>query len=194
MALELHPEAGMQTRRSENTPRREPERLHEYRGRESYEEQSRSGRGGRSAAFPQRDYPRYTERHPAPLDYAGDDDYSRTDYGPLGYGARRRADSERMRDNQRFVNGAYAPGAQPRAPKGYRRSDARIHEEVCERLGRAHGLDVSEVEVEVQEGEVKLSGTVADRAQKRRAEDLAAEIAGVLDVHNGLRLRRAGEG
>jgi len=185
----------MQTRRTDPDPQREPGRLHEYRGRESYEEQDKRGRGGRSAAFPQRGYPAYTQRHAQPFehrrdDYAPDDDYSSTDYGP-GYRAHPRdVQGERMRDNQRFVNGAYAPDAQPKAPKGYRRSDERIHEDVCERLGHAHDLDVSEVEVEVREGEVSLRGTVPDRPQKRRAEDLAAEVAGVQDVHNGLRLRR----
>ena len=67
--------------------------LQEYRGRESYEQQSDTGRGGRSGAFPQRDFPRYAERHPQPLEteedeYCGlDDDYSRTDYGPRRYNA-----------------------------------------------------------------------------------------------------------
>lgn len=177
----------MQTRRSD------PERLHQYRGRESYEQQTGSGRGGRSAAFPQRNYPRYPERHPQPFeppseDYAQDDDYSRTDYGPVRSSARQRSVQT---ENQRFVNGDYA--APSRSTKGYRRSDTRIHDEVCDRLGRAEGLDVSEVEVEVREGEVSLRGSVLDRAQKRRAEDLAAEVAGVVDVHNGLRLRRPSE-
>jgi hypothetical protein len=166
------------------TRRTDPERLHPYRGRESYEQQSGSARGGRSAAFPQRDCPPYAERHAQPFeprsdDYALDDDYSRTDYGPRG---RRGIQA----DNQRFVNGGYAP---PRTTKGYRRSDDRIHDEVCERLGHAEDLDVSEIEVEVREGEVSLRGKVADRAQKRHAEDLAAGVTGVVDVHNGLRLR-----
>src|SRR4051794_36934323 len=38
--------------------------------------------------------------------------------------------------------------------------------------------------------EVPLSGTVESRAMKRRAEDIAASIRGVVDVHNRLRIGR----
>jgi BON domain-containing protein len=81
------------------------------------------------------------------------------------------------------------PGPQSgKGPRGYRRADERIHEEVCERL-RAHGwIDASEVEVQVREGEVTLTGTVADRRQKRLAADLAEGVRGIIDVHNRLRL------
>jgi osmotically-inducible protein OsmY len=40
----------------------------------------------------------------------------------------------------------------------------------------------------VDDGEVMLSGTVSDQAARRLAEDLAAECAGVRDVHNRLRV------
>jgi osmotically-inducible protein OsmY len=79
-----------------------------------------------------------------------------------------------------------------RGPKGYRRSDERIHEEVCEVLTRHPGVDASEVEVRVEGGEVTLAGTVPDRRMKRLAEDLAADCAGVVDVHNQVRVTRAG--
>jgi hypothetical protein len=39
---------------------------------------------------------------------------------------------------------------------------------------------------------VTLMGTVADREQKRRAADLAEQVAGVRDVMNRLRLSRPG--
>jgi len=186
----------MQTRRTDPTSPRERDRLHEYRGRESYEEQSPTGRGGRSGAFPQRDYPPYAERHPQPFDTRRDDylddDYSRTDYGPWHpHGRVDREREARKRDELRFVNGGYAPVAQPRSPRGYKRTDERVREEVCEQLGHAPDLDVSDVEVEVQGGEVTLRGSIPDRAQKHRAENLAAAVPGVQDVHNSLRLRWA---
>lgn len=75
-------------------------------------------------------------------------------------------------------------------PKGYRRSDERIREDVCERF-TAHGdLDPTDVEVGVQGGEVMLSGTVSTRAQKRLAEDIVEAVVGVIEVHNHLRVRR----
>jgi hypothetical protein len=79
-----------------------------------------------------------------------------------------------------------------RGPQGYRRGDERIHEEVCDRL-TAHGhVDASEIEVQVKDGEVTLTGTVGDRRQKREAENVAEGVSGVVDVHNQLRLGAKG--
>lgn len=75
-------------------------------------------------------------------------------------------------------------------PRGYRRSDARITEEVCERLTRHPDLDASDVEVHVADGEVTLEGEVEDRQAKRLAEAIAERAVGVNDVHNRLRVRR----
>ncbi len=72
-------------------------------------------------------------------------------------------------------------------PKGYRRSDERIRDEVCERIGRS-GIDAREVEVTVDGGEVTLVGWVEHREDKRALEDLADDVFGVADVHNQLRL------
>ena len=80
-----------------------------------------------------------------------------------------------------------------RGPKGYQRSDVRIHEEVCDRLTFSD-VDAENVEVAVTNGEVTLSGTVRDRWDKRRAEDLAEEIPGVRDVHNSIRVHRPDRG
>ena len=77
-----------------------------------------------------------------------------------------------------------------RGPKGYHRSDDRIREEVSEELYRHPEIDASEIEVQVQNGEVTLTGKVEDRHQKRLAEDLAERISGVTDVHNQLKVDR----
>lgn len=76
-----------------------------------------------------------------------------------------------------------------RAPKGYKRSDERIKEEICDLLTNAPHIDPSELEVKVSSGEVTLSGTVEDRQEKRMAEDLASTISGVTEVHNQLRVQ-----
>jgi osmotically-inducible protein OsmY len=80
-----------------------------------------------------------------------------------------------------------------RGPKGYQRTDARIHEEVCDRLTYSD-VDAENIEVRVENGEVTLAGSVRDRWDKRRAEDLAEEIPGVRDVHNNIRVHRADRG
>jgi hypothetical protein len=74
-------------------------------------------------------------------------------------------------------------------PRNYRPSDERIREDVCMRLTQHGQIDASEVEVEVNEGEVTLSGTVEDRRIKRMVEANVELIGGVIDVHNRLRLR-----
>lgn len=75
-------------------------------------------------------------------------------------------------------------------PRGYRRSDERIWEDVCEHLTHAASVDASDIEVRVEEGEVTLEGTVATRREKRTAEAIAEQVAGVVDVHNRLKLAR----
>lgn len=75
-----------------------------------------------------------------------------------------------------------------RGPRGYQRGAEAIHEEVCENLTYDYHVDASDIDVLVQDGEVTLSGSVADRNQKRRAEDIAERVRGVHDVHNRLRV------
>ncbi|HEU4699216.1 MAG TPA: BON domain-containing protein [Gemmatimonadales bacterium] len=84
------------------------------------------------------------------------------------------------------------PNHAGRGPRGYRRSDARITEEVCEALTRHPELDASDVEVQVAQGEVTLAGEVGDRAARRLAEEVAGSVTGVFDVHNRLRTRERG--
>lgn len=72
-------------------------------------------------------------------------------------------------------------------PKGYTRSDERVREGVCEHLSRS-GLDVSDVEVNVKNGEVTLQGTVPDRRTKRAVEDCVEDCAGVKDVENRVKV------
>jgi hypothetical protein len=71
-----------------------------------------------------------------------------------------------------------------RGPKGYRRSDERIREDVSDRLTDDTWLDASNIEVKVEAGMVTLTGNVASRDDKRRAEDIAMSCSGVKDVIN----------
>jgi len=76
-----------------------------------------------------------------------------------------------------------------KGPKGYRRSDARLEDECCQRLTDDDRLDASSIECRVSDGEVTLTGSVADRWQKRLAEACCAAVSGVQDVHNRLRVQ-----
>ncbi|MGH9457727.1 MAG: BON domain-containing protein [Thermoanaerobaculia bacterium] len=76
-----------------------------------------------------------------------------------------------------------------RGPSGYRRSDERIADEVHDRL-EAHGwVDATDIEIDVQNGEVTLGGTVATREMRWAAEDAVDDIPGVTHVRNDLRVR-----
>lgn len=72
-------------------------------------------------------------------------------------------------------------------PRGYQRSDTRINEDVCDCLCDSAEIDARNIDVTVSNGEVTLNGSVSDRDQKRRAEDLIEQISGVREVHNNLR-------
>lgn len=80
-----------------------------------------------------------------------------------------------------------------KGPKGYKRSDEKLQEEICELLSDGH-MDASEIEVKVSNGEVTLTGTVTERQDKHRAEQLAESVRGVSDVTNQLRVNRGGSG
>lgn len=105
-------------------------------------------------------------------------------------------DEEAERRRRRDINenprryGAARGGHYGRGPKGYTRSDQRILEDVCDRLMENWNVDASDIEVAVVAGEVTLTGTVDGRDAKRRAEDIAADVTGVKDVQNNLRVRQ----
>jgi len=82
---------------------------------------------------------------------------------------------------------------QGRGPRGYTRSDARISEDINDRLTDDWGVDATDIEVAVSNGEVTLTGSVDSRMAKRRAEDIAAYVSGVKDVQNNLRVKRAAQ-
>lgn len=101
-------------------------------------------------------------------------------------------------DREDDVGGGYGEGGfdsrhtdfTGRGPRGYRRSDTRISEDVCDALTDNADLDASGIEVHVETGEVTLGGTVPNRYSKRLAEDVAGSVRGVVDVHNRLTIER----
>lgn len=121
-------------------------------------------RGGVGGGGPAEDYRRGGDRHgPADLPYGAE-------YGaPWPGGDAGRASHRGL------------------GPKGYRRSDERINEDVHDRLTEDPHIDASGVVVMVQEGEVTLSGSVSDRRAKHHAEAIVEHIAGVTHVQNNLR-------
>jgi hypothetical protein len=76
-----------------------------------------------------------------------------------------------------------------RGPRGYKRSDDRIREDVSDRFSDDPYLDASGIDVVVNNGVVTLNGTVNDRSDRRRAEDIALLVPGVQDVIVSLTLQ-----
>jgi len=135
-----------------------------------------------------------------------------TQYGGSEYGSSELSD---RRFGQQYGSGQYGSGLQwgesqrglrtgmesgqygqhyGRGPKNYKRSDQRIEEEINDRLTAHSGIDASEMEVKVQNGEVTLTGTVDDRNGKRMAEDLVENVQGVTQIHNQLRVQNNQQG
>lgn len=73
-----------------------------------------------------------------------------------------------------------------RGPKNYTRSDERIREDLSEKLSNHHYIDASDVNVDVKNGVVTLSGSVEQRHLKHEIEDMAENCSGVKDVENRL--------
>lgn len=86
--------------------------------------------------------------------------------------------------------GQYAPAGMGKGPKDYKRSDARIYEDVCEALLNDRHVDASDIEVEVQAGLVTLRGTVENRIMKKEAESCIEDVSGVEDILNLLQIQQ----
>lgn len=78
------------------------------------------------------------------------------------------------------------PTHRGKGPKGYKRPDERIYEDVCEAITAHPEIDASEMQVEVKDGVVFFTGSVESRLVKKMAEDLIEHISGVRDVRNEL--------
>ncbi|MGD9510392.1 MAG: BON domain-containing protein [Geminicoccaceae bacterium] len=126
----------------------------------------------------------------------GGDDRGRRDYGSRGSEERgffeRAADEVSSWFGDRDAERRREQDYRGRGPKGYKRSDQRIQEDVNDRLADDPYVDASELEVGVSGGEVTLSGTVDDRPSRRRAEDIAEQVSGVTYVQNNIRVSMVG--
>ncbi|OYX29866.1 MAG: hypothetical protein B7Y99_12450 [Caulobacterales bacterium 32-69-10] len=75
-----------------------------------------------------------------------------------------------------------------RGPRGYRRADHRINEDIHDQLTEDPWIDASDIEVQVRDGEVELRGYVRTPEDRRRALEIADKVAGVMHVHHDLRV------
>ena len=147
---------------------------------------------GEPGAYQQWGQSDYDERGGVPFGgrdrgFAGvESDYAPPSDVPPGYGAAERGGWGRLGGWRHGDNGLM----RPRGPKGYKRSDERIREDLCEHLMDLSDIDSSEVEVLVESGRVKLEGTVPERYMKYEIENIAATTLGVEDVENNISVPR----
>lgn len=78
-------------------------------------------------------------------------------------------------------------------PKGYKRSDDRLREDICEKLTEDERIDATDIDVIITNAEVTLNGTVHTKEERRRAELLIDDIIGVTHVQNNLRIKGEGD-
>ncbi|MEQ1508568.1 MAG: BON domain-containing protein [Myxococcota bacterium] len=105
----------------------------------------------------------------------------RDDYGVVGAWPDRRPEESRSHAGK--------------GPRGYAPDWSWLRDRVAEALTWDSQVDARGIEVTCVGGEITLTGTVADRGQKRRAgwvadriADQVADADGVVDVHNRLRV------
>ncbi len=117
--------------------------------------------------------------------------------GPAALGGVHRALLDRAGDrvaswfrDRNIVHRQPAETHRGHGPRGYTRPAARIHDDVCTRLTDDPRVDARCIEVTVSGTEVTLSGSVASRAARRRAEAVAEAVSGVSHVQNDTRIGR----
>lgn len=99
----------------------------------------------------------------------------------------RRHDDERHGDDRRFQDERrYEDDRRARRRRGP--SDKVLWAVIMERLEDERRLDLRDVDVTVEDGEVTLNGSVRRKEEKRRIEDIA-DVEGVRNVQNNLRVR-----
>jgi osmotically-inducible protein OsmY len=118
--------------------------------------------------------------------------YASEGYGSSGdvRGWRERGGDQAWSFTHQREGGRGQPDHRGRGPRGYKRSDERVREDVCDQLYNDPYVDASDIEVEVSGGEVTLGGTIDSRQTRRRAEDIAESALGVTHVQNNLRVWR----
>lgn len=121
-------------------------------------------------------------------------DYPQRDYQQRGNDLRNNYTS----NPPSYFSSGYEPKAYQKGshfgkgPKNYQRSDEKIKENICDQISADPWIDASEVEVEVSDGEVTLTGSVEDRHTKYRIEDICDSCTGVKDIQNQIRVQKSG--
>lgn len=69
-------------------------------------------------------------------------------------------------------------------------SQERILQMASERLFFSQDVDAQNIEIRFDDGVLSLKGDVADRGQKKAAEECVESVPGVIDVQNELKIKK----
>ena len=164
---------------NEREPRRGADRIFENEPSDEWQESY--GRGGPVRSDePERDY--FFESIAAPMKPLSTEKREHRRMGWRAEGAQERSSEF----DEQLVASHRGKG-----PKGYRPTDERLRERVCERLTDDPFVDATDIEVSIANGEISLSGSAETRRMKYAVEDVVAEVPGVTAVHNSIRVRRS---
>ena len=81
-----------------------------------------------------------------------------------------------------------------KGPKGYKKDDYAIYEEICENLTRDSYIDASSINVNVEKAVLYLTGEVESEEMRDRVMGLAQEIHGVSHILNEIVLTESNSG
>jgi hypothetical protein len=73
------------------------------------------------------------------------------------------------------------------------RNDTTLRDEISHVLSQHRGIDARDIDVDVSDGIVTLTGFVPERKMRYLAEDISINCYGVIDVTNHLRVHRVSE-
>jgi len=129
--------------------------------------------------------------------YDRDLGYSGQSMAGSGYGSQYRAGSESGYGSR----GGYQLGTQQRdlgyqrsyrglGPQTYKRPDDRIRDDIYEKLTDNDRIDARGIMVDVNQGNVTLTGTVPERQMRYAAEDLVESCMGVANINNQLKVQQ----
>jgi hypothetical protein len=160
---------------------------HRFESEPSDDWQSAYGRGGPVRSDePERDY--FFEQTAAPASNRGSE---RAGGDSRGEQMSWRAVGAQDYPGGKLDDALAAASHRGKGPQGYRPSDERLRENVCERLTDDPFIDATDVDVSVANGEITLSGSIETRRMKYAVEDLVADVPGVNVVHNSIQVRRS---
>jgi osmotically-inducible protein OsmY len=158
------------------------ERSYNQRDTTDGERKNTSYTNRRESGYSDEDYPYYRER----IKSSNYPDTYRSAQG--GYMSEYVGDDLGNREYQNYIPRTYKWSNRGKGPRNYKRSDERISDDIHDWLTDDHYVDASDIHIEVREGEVVLSGTVKDRWEKRRAENIAELVSGVKQVENRIKV------